>query len=68
LNGGTKKLLKHSIRKIVDNLDGYPNSRNQVIQYYTHIRETPPLEERKSLRDSLYERTINRIEDFSGMK
>ena len=68
LNAGAKKLLRRSIRKIVDKLDEYPDFRNQVIQHYTHIREDPPLGSRKILRDALYDVTINRIEDFYGMK
>lgn len=68
LNYGAKKLLRRSIRKIVDNLDDNPGFKNQVVQHYIHIRKNPPLSSRKILTDALCEVTINRIKDFCAMK
>jgi len=64
LNEQAKKILKDSITNIIDRLDDYPDFRNQILTYFFHIRQTPPLEDGKVLCNTLYEMTINRIADF----
>jgi len=59
-----KKILKDSIRSITERLDDIPDFKNQVLAHFFHTRQTPPMEDGKALGNTLYEITINRIEDF----
>ena len=68
LSERAKKLLRRSIKKIVEKLDGYPDFKNQIVQHYTHIGEAPPLRDHRALTDALYKITISRIEDLYAMK